>query len=71
MSKTRIIKIMTVMTIIAAVLGTLSGVSLMANASWTNILSTACTLTCAFIAMVQLLLVKEAYRGFVDPDEEE
>ena len=71
MSKTKIIKIMTIMTIIAGVFGTLSGVSLMANASWTNILSTICTLTCAFIAMVQLLLVKEAYRGFIDPDEDE
>ena len=71
MSKKKIIKIMTVITILASVVGTAAGISMIANASWTNILACLCTVTNAFIAMVQLLLVKEAYKGYVDPDDEE
>lgn len=61
---------MTIMTITATVLATFSGVTMIANASWINILSTVCSLTCAFIAMVQLLLVKEAYKGYKDPNDD-
>ncbi len=71
MSKKKIIKIMTVLTILASVFGTAAGISMIANASWTNILACLCTVANAFIAMVQLLLVKEAYQGYVDPDDEE
>lgn len=70
MSKKKIINVMTIMTITATVLATFSGVTMIANASWINILSTVCSLTCAFIAMVQLLLVKEAYKGYKDPNDD-
>ncbi|MEA4920983.1 MAG: hypothetical protein VB078_08700 [Clostridiaceae bacterium] len=70
MSKKKIINIMTIMTITATVLASISGVTMIANASWINILSTVCSLTCAFIAMVQLLLIKEAYKGYKDPNDE-
>ena len=71
MSKKKIIKIMTIMTILAALFGTLAGVTMFANASWVNILATICTLCNAFIAMVQVLIVKEAYRDYVDPEDDE
>lgn len=67
----KVIKVMTVLTILAAVLASISGVTMIANASWINILATACSVSCAFIAMVQLLLVKQAYIGYKDPDEDE
>ena len=67
----KIIKIMTVTTIIAAILATVAGVTMMANASWINILSTACSVTLAFIAMLQLLLVKQAYIGYKEPGEDD
>jgi len=65
----RVIKIMTVTTVIAAILASVCGVTMMANATWVNIISTACSLTCAFIAMAQLLLVKQAYNGYKDDSE--
>ena len=71
MSKHKIIKIMTIITIIASICGTAAGISMIANASWANILACLCTVTNAFIAMVQLLLVKEAYKGYIDPDDDE
>ena len=71
MSKKKIIKIVTVITILASVFGTAAGISMIANASWANILACLCTVTNAFIAMGQLLLVKEAYKDYIDPDDEE
>lgn len=67
----KMIKVMTVTTVVVAVLATLSGVTMMVNASWVNILATACSVISAFTAMLQLLLVKQAYIGYKDPDEDE
>ena len=44
---------------------------MMVNASWVNILATACSVISAFTAMLQLLLVKQAYIGYKDPDEDD
>ena len=65
MSKKKIIKIMTVITILASVFGTAAGISMIANASWANILACLCTVTNAFIAMGQLLLVKEDFTNTI------
>ncbi len=67
----KVIKIMTVTTVITAILATFAAVTMIANASWINILATACTVVSAFITMVQLLLVKQAYIGYKDPEEDE
>lgn len=66
-----VIKIMTVTTVINAILASLAAVTMIANASWINILATACTVVAAVITMVQLLLVKQAYIGYKDPEEDE
>ena len=63
------IRIMTILTIISAIAASVSGVTMMASATWINIISTVSADTCCVIAMIQLLLVKEAYHGRKDEEE--
>ena len=63
------IRIMTILTIISAIAASVSGVTMMASATWINIISTVSAVTCCVIAMIQLLLVKEAYHGRKDEEE--
>lgn len=66
----KVIKIMNITTIIVGILAIVCALTMFVTAGWINILAATCCVACAFIAMVQLLLVKQAYIGVKDPDDE-
>ncbi len=70
MSPKTIVKILTVLTVSCGLLATAAIVTMIGSgADWMELATGSLAVICAYICIVQLLFVKQAYRGYKDPDE--